>query len=577
MSRKGKKLYSINPAILGMAGLFGLAGLSQIKLQGFEAEKTTGLADKVKKYYVEKVDHARRGAIYCRDLSPMAADANAFVLTVNFAKIPRVPAFAISLSEATGIPAQEFSDRDKGTRTWPNDLTPDQKRKLVALKKEWGADGISVDTTEDRSYPLGTFASSLVGFQRMQQGDEDNAVRAGLELSLNKYLHGEDGKQRGLQDNSGEFLPMRSFDPDKIRKDGSNIVTTIDANIQTAAAISIKKAVIDNKADDGVAIVVSPKSGEILAMATWPSPDPNQPAHSKYDGKNPAYKSVLEPGSTFKILTLAKAYNDGLVHDGDHFFCSGTYAINSKSSIHCDKQHGAHGDVDPTMAIAKSCNVAAAQWALKVGNANFLQYLTDLGLREKTGIELSGEINNRITPDKWAARLQLATWGFGQSMNVTPITLARAFCTVANGGYKVPLKLVKSIDGEEVKSPPQSKQILSKAACDYTLLCMQRVMEAGTGRSMQIAGYEMGGKTGTAQKMGKGQTGGHVSNFVGMIPARDPEAVVLVMVNNPKGGKYYGADVAGPVFVDVAHSVIRNLRIPATSSISQTIPKVIEH
>ncbi len=576
MSRKGKKLYSINPAAIGMAGLFGLAGLSQLKLQGFEADHTMDLADNVQKYYVEKIDHAKRGAIFCRDLTPMAVDANAYVLTINFAQIPRVPAFAIALSEATGIPSHEFSDKDKGTRTWPNDLSPEQKAKVMGIKKDWNADGISVDSAEDRTYPLGQFASSLVGFQRMQTGDEANAVRAGLESSLNNVLHGEDGRQRGLQDNSGEFLPMRSFEPDKIRKDGAQVVTTIDANIQTAAAISIKKAVTDNKADDGVAIVVSPKTGDILAMATWPAPDPEQPSRSKFDGKNPAYKEILEPGSTFKILTLAKAYNDGLVHEGDHFMCSGTYQINSKSAIHCDKKHGAHGLVDPETAIAKSCNVAAAQWALKVGNENFLKYLTDLGLREKTGVEFSGEIKNRIVPDKWAAKLQLATWGFGQSMNVTPITLARAFCTIANGGYQAELRLIKSIDGEEIKSKPLTKQVLSKRACDYTLLCMQRVMEAGTGKTLQIAGYEMGGKTGTAQKMGKGELGGHVSNFVGMIPAKDPEAVVLIMVNNPKGAKYYGAEVAGPVFVDVAHSVIKNLRIPATSDISQTIPKTPE-
>ena len=564
---------SINPAVIGMAGLFALAGISQIKLQGLEADHTTELADKVNKYFVEKVDKARRGAIYCRDMSPLAIDSNAWVLTINFSKVPRLPGFGIALSEATGIPAHEFEDRDSGTRSWPKELTADQKKQVLALKKEWAADGISVDSAQDRTYPLGQFASSLVGFQRRTPGDDSATTRAGLEASLNKYLLGDNGRQRGLQDNSGEFLPLRSYEPNKIRKDGAKIVTTLDPDIQMEAANSIKKAVTQNKADDGVAIVMSPKTGEILALATWPSPDPASPAHSKWDGKNPAFKEVLEPGSTFKILTLAKAYNDGLVHAGDHFHCSGTYAINSKSAIHCDKEHGAHGDVDPVMAIAKSCNVAAGQWALKIGNENFLQYLTDLGLREKTGLEFSGEVKNRITPDQWAAKLQLATWGFGQSMNVTPITLARAFCTVANGGFKIPLKLIKSIDGVEQKSSVVPKRVLSKAACDYTLECMLAVMNEGTGKTVQIPGYDLGGKTGTAQKMGKGQKGGHVSNFVGTIPAKNPEAIVLVMINNPKGGKFYGSEVAGPVFRDVATSVIKTLRIPKSSLIGQTTTK----
>ncbi len=135
MSRKGKKLYSINPAIVCMAGLFGIAGASQIKLQGFEAEKTTELADKVNKYFVEKKDKAKRGSIYCRDLTPLAIDANTYILTINFAKIPRVPGFGIALSEATGIPAIEFSDRAKGTRSWPTEMTPDQKKTSAGNKK----------------------------------------------------------------------------------------------------------------------------------------------------------------------------------------------------------------------------------------------------------------------------------------------------------------------------------------------------------------------------------------------------------------------------------------------------------
>ena len=162
-------------------------------------------------------------------------------------------------------------------------------------------------------------------------------------------------------------------------------------------------------------------------------------------------------------------------------------------------------------------------------------------------------------------------------MNLTPITLTRAFCTIANGGYRIPLKLIKSVDGVEQKSKVESKRVLSKDACDYTLHCMQAVMEKGTGRQMQIAGYDLGGKTGTAQKMGKGSNGGHVSNFVGMVPARDPQAVVLVMVNNPRGGKYYGAEVAGPVFTDVAHSVIKSLNIAPTHDLNTIAPKKPEH
>ena len=567
MSRNAKKLHSINPAVFCMAGLFGFAGLTQIKLQGFEAEKTTDLADKVHKYFVEKKDIAKRGSIYCRDLTPLAVDANSYILTVNFTKIPRVPGFAIALSEATGIPAIEFTDREKGTRSWPTDLTSDQRKVVLRIKRDWSADGISVDRGQERSYPLGSFASSLIGFQRIEAGDEKKALRIGLEASLNDVLVGVDGRQRGLQDNNGELLPLRSDDPEVIRKDGARVITTIDANIQTSAALAIRNAVISNKADDGVAIVANPNSGEIYAMATWPASDPNDQSQSKWDGKNPAYKEVLEPGSTFKILTLAKAASLGLVQEGMVWNCNGTLGINSVSSVHCDKSHGVHGNVDAEAAIAKSCNVTSAQWALKIGNNAFFDYLGDLGLREKTNLGLLGEVRNKIVPDRGAPKLQLATWGFGQSMSVTPLSLTRAFCTIANGGKKIPLKLIRSIDGVETKPISESKQVLSKEACDYTLHCMQAVMEKGTGRSMQMAGFDLGGKTGTAQKLGKNVKSGYVSNFVGVIPAKDPQAVVLIMVNNPKAGKFYGADVAGPVFTNVAHSVIKNLRIPPSHTV----------
>jgi cell division protein FtsI/penicillin-binding protein 2 len=570
MSRTGKKLYSINPAVICMAGLFGFAGLSQIKLQGFEAEKTTELANKVNKYFVEKKDRAKRGSIYCRDLTPLAVEADSYILTINFAKIPRLPGFGIALSEATGIPVIEFSDREKGTRSWPMELSADQMKMVAGVKKEWAADGVSIESARKRSYPLGQFTSPFVGFQRVQAGEEKKLVRIGLEASLNEVLQGVDGRQRGLQDNNGDFLPLRSYEPDVIRKDGSKVVTTIDANIQTAAALAIRKAVISNKADDGAAIVANPKTGEVYAMATWPASDPNDGAQSKYDGKNPVYKEVLEPGSTFKILTLAKAYSEGLVREGMYWNCNGTLKLNSVSAVHCDRSHAFHGDVDAVGAIAKSCNVTSAQWALKIGNKNFLDYLGDLGLREKTKLELSGEVNNLISPDPGAPKLQLATWGFGQSMSVTPISLTRAFCSIANGGFRIPLRLVRSIDGVEQKPKSESKRILSQDACDYTLHCMQAVMEKGTGRSMQMAGYDLGGKTGTAQKLGKNVKGGYVSNFIGVVPAKDPQAVVLIMVNNPKGGKFYGADVAGPVFTDVAHSVIKNLKIQPTRLMSQT-------
>jgi cell division protein FtsI/penicillin-binding protein 2 len=186
----------------------------------------------------------------------------------------------------------------------------------------------------------------------------------------------------------------------------------------------------------------------------------------------------------------------------------------------------------------------------------------DLGLQSRTGLDLPGEIRSRAAKDIGNPGLQLANLGFGQAMSVTPIALAGAFGAIGNEGKRVPLRLVKSVNGIE-RPIREGQQVLSKQSCDYTLECMERVMSSiGTGSSLRIPGYRIGGKTGTAQKFSKGQNRGYVSNFVGMIPARDPQAVILVMIDDPKAGKIYGSDVAGPVFKDVAKVVIARLNIP---------------
>jgi cell division protein FtsI/penicillin-binding protein 2 len=566
--KKDVKVLGLNPAPIAMMAMLGLAGLSQFKLQAFESQTTMDLADKVNKYFVNKIDTARRGAIYTADMKPLAEEAKTWTLTINFAKIPRTSSFAAALSEASGIPSHEFSDKESGTRTWSQPLTSAQKEAIQAVKKSYLADGVSIDASEGRTYPMGIYASAIVGLQRIMPGTKDGVIRTGFESSLNKQLVGVNGRQRGLQDKNGEFLPLRSYEPDQIRRDGAKIVTTIDSELQIASTIAVRRAVEANRADDGVAIVVQPQTGEVLTVATWPAADPNVTGNSMLDGKNPAYMNVLEPGSTFKILTLAKAINDGVVAPGQYTHCTGTMAIGTKSKIRCDEHHGnrAHGDIGPEMAIAKSCNVSAAFWSRKVGVDGFFEYLDELGLRETTGLNLQGEVRSRAVRDRWAAQLQLATLGFGQSMSVTPLALAGAFSTIANDGKRVPLKLVKDVNGKPVTPDKEAVQVLSKKACDYTLDCMEAVIESdrGTGKTLRIPGYRLGGKTGTAQKIGKGGADGYVSNFVGVIPAKEPKALVLIMINNPKAGKFYGADVAGPVFTEVAKMTIKRLSIPPT-------------
>ena len=562
MSQVAKK--KVNLAPVGMLILFGGTALSQVKLQVFERQKTIDLANEVRKYEVTKSTRARRGTIQTADGKPLAQDAKKWRLQIDLGKVPHTPSFAIALAEASGIPAHEFSDQRKGGRDWSINLSEYQMAKVAQVKKDFDAAGVTLMELAARNYPLGSLASGLVGRQYMSGKGGEIVQRFGLEFSLDRILGGRDGKQTGLQDKNGEFLPMRSDSPEVVKQDGAKVVTTIDSEIQTAAALSVRRAVERNRATSGVAVVTDPKNGDVLAIASWPVVEPDEQGLSPLDEKNPAYTSLLEPGSTFKILTLTKAISDGTISEGQTTNCTGQLMIGARARVRCDEHHGnrAHGIVDPTLAIAKSCNVAAATWSRTIGVDGFFDFLRDLGLQSRTGLDLQGEIRSRAAKDIGNPGLQLANLGFGQAMSVTPIALAGAFGAIGNEGKRVPLRLVKSVNGIE-RPIGEGQQVLSKQSCDYTLECMERVMSSiGTGSALRIPGYRIGGKTGTAQKFSKGQNRGYVSNFVGMIPARDPRAVILVMIDDPKAGKIYGADVAGPVFKDVAKSVITRLNIP---------------
>lgn len=352
------------------------------------------------------------------------------------------------------------------------------------------------------------------------------------------------------------------------RKDGDSITLTIDSDLQSAASAEIRKAVEANKADDGVAIILDPHTGDVLAMANWPSfspynPDGTEGDLSKNTGFNPAIMGVLEPGSTFKILTLAKGLDSGKVHMNDVINCTGELHINSAWRVRCDSHHGnrAHGAVDAMSAIAKSCNVSAATWALKVGRTDFLKYVEHLGILKKPNLGLPKESRGLFNYNEYAKPLQLATVGFGQSITTTPIALASAFAMLGNGGVRIPPRLVKKIGASEVPTG-QPDRIVKTQTAEEVMHCMEAVIQSdeGTGKSLRIPGYTLAGKTGTAQKIGGG-TSGYVANFVGFVPAPNPKALILVMVNHPTNGKYYGATVAGPVFLSLAKAVIRRYGI----------------
>lgn len=561
---------------------FAAAAATQAQKQLFGAQDTIQKAKKSGRFLQRIEDVPIRESILASDNVALAKQRAGSTLELSFGAIPKSPALYSDLSEATGIPATEFlalANSEVPYRSWNRALALEQVARVNAVKIKYRADGISLRNGGERDYPLAEAAAGITGFVKNAEG------HTGLELSRNSVLQGKTGVTVGLVDRTGKFLPMRIDSSSSKRVEGREILLTIDSELQIEATRILRRSVESNEATSGVAIVMRPKTGDIVAMANWPSYDPNKVHAAQDDGEvaigyNPATMAVLEPGSTFKPLTLAKALNDGKVAMGDYVHCAGSLNVWANINLGCDDhggRGGAHGSVDPTAAIARSCNVSAMVWAKKIGREPFIGFLEDIGLLSNSKLGLPLEARGQINRKEYATGLQLANFGFGQSMTVTPVSLIGAFGTLANGGVRMEPRLIKRVGDVETPIEP-GRRVLSKESCDLVLESMRSVFDSdsGTAKSLRIAGYELGGKTGTAQKTnrktGTMEGGGYVSNFIGFVPARKPEIVILVMIDNPQAGQYYGGLVAGPVFKELVPFAVSRLGLNKTSP-TEPFPK----
>ena len=548
-----------------MSAVFLAAFYSQARVQTFGSSDVREKASKAMSLIVTSTEPAVRGQILTSDGKVLARDEGAYQLNIDFDSVPSSDAFFLDVSKASGVSGAEiieFSRGEKRKRTWPQMLTSEQKRKVDEVKSRWRADGISCSGTGQRSYPMSWLTSSVVGLL----GTEETSK--GIEAKYQSVIAGKPGVSKGMRDRTGAFLPMRMEEGSVKRVDGSDIVLTLDSDLQRAAAESIRRAVEANKAQSGVAVILDPKTGDVLAMANWPTFDPSTRQGPSGEGSdlNQNVQARFEPGSTMKILTLAKALDAGAVTAGWTGQCSGSLVI-GPYRVSCAYHNGsnAHGSVDLEKAIAQSCNVSAASWAVKVGYDDFRKFIDDIELLKVPNVGLPSEIRGEISNEPVAKTHDLMCWGFGQSMGVTPLALAGAFTALGNGGLEMKPRLIKSIGG---KGNPISagKRIFRPETAERVQEYMEQVISSshGTGKALRIPGYRLGGKTGTAERIGR-VGGGYVSNFVGFVPAIEPKAVVLVMIDRPTGPKHFGGEVAGPVFLELARSLIAKYNLPPAS------------
>ncbi len=431
--------------------------------------------------------------------------------------------------------------------------------------RELDLDGIGLTEESRRFYPKGKLACHILGISGI-----DNTGLDGLDLYYDDLIGGTDGRlliehdawNREIPEATHRYVPPT---------DGSDLVLTIDETIQYILERELDKAVELRKPKAACGIVMDPKTGEILAMASRPNFDPNNyndyPASNR---RNFAVNDAYEPGSTMKITTAAAALEEDAVKASDRFFCPGSIKVANRS-ISC-AGGTSHGSMNFNEVVEKSCNVGFITTGLKLGLDNYYRYLNAFGFGQKTGIDIPGEARGITVPKSRATQVDLATMSFGQANAVTPIQLVTAASAIANGGTLMKphlLKQVLSPDGE-VKSnvaPTKVRQVISKETADELCLILEGVVQNGSGRNAFIEGYRVAGKTGTAQKIAPG--GGYMSNeyvasFLGFAPANDPRLVCIIVIDAPQGYPYYGGWVAAPVFREVMADSLRYLEVPRT-------------
>ena len=446
-------------------------------------------------------------------------------------------------------------------------IESDKADAVRAFKTEHGLRGVRLEPDTKRYYPFGTLLSQTIGFT-----STDGTGQSGLELTYNKYLTGKDGERIAETDSRGNQIAdsmIQEFPP----TDGSTLKLTVDANIQSYLENALAEAVQVNNAKNAQGIIMDVNTGAIVAISTKPDYDPNSPPRDDMQmlaelSRNRIVTDAYEPGSTFKILTLAAALDSGSTHLEDSFYCNGGYIVNGER-IKCWK-HAGHGSQNLTRATENSCNCCFMKLALTMGTEKFYDYLYAFGLGQSTGSGLVGESEGIVTHQKYVTQNDLARIGFGQSIAVTPIQLASAVCAAINGGELHTPYIVDEIisaSGETVFKADTSpvRRVISAESSAYVRQILQSVVDNGTGKNAKLANYTVGGKTGTAQKYdeyGRVSSGNYICSFIGFAPADEPRYLCLILVDEPRVSSIFGSTVAAPFVRRVLENVLTLKEVP---------------
>lgn len=438
---------------------------------------------------------------------------------------------------------------------------------------EPGLAGLFWRDEQKRSYPYQTLAAHILGFS-----NSDDVGQAGIEQSQEDNLRGAVVKGWQERDRLGRILETDSEE----RESPKNIVLTISNSIQYKTEKALAEGARAAYARSAMAVVMDPRTGEILAMANYPTFDPNSYAQAKPEvWMNHAVQSIYAPGSVFKLITYSSALQENLIEVNQMIDCS---AGRIDVAGHVFKDSHSIGNVSYIDALAHSSNVAAIRTGLRVGKDRFYNYAKNFGFGERTGIELPGEVRGQFrSPERWAGD-SLGSMSIGYEMGVTALQMTSAFATIANDGVRVQPHVVKEVRNEDgtVASVPEvpRTQVVSQETAANVRQMLRQVVMAGTGRRAQLNGYTSAGKTGTAwkfnPKLKKVDPGKYVSSFIGFAPAENPAVVIAVVMDEPAVGARDGGTVSAPVFREIAEQVLPELNIVPDGNIKQAPPPTVE-
>lgn len=462
---------------------------------------------------------------------------------------------ARTLSEILGVSYEEMmkhvSKKTSIERVHPEGRNLDFE--IADKINSYNYDGVYLLKESKRDYKYKNVLSHVIGYTGI-----DNQGLSGLELKYDKELTGKNGSIKYFSDGKGKRLSMPEIYSEP--ENGNDIKLTIDLDIQLSLENELSNAYTKYEAEGAIGLVMNPKTGEILAMSSYPSFEPaNYKEYStEVINRNLAIWSNFEPGSTFKIVTLAAAINEGKVNIfEDHFYDTGKVKV-ANATLHCWKRKG-HGDQTYVQVVENSCNPGFVSLGQKLGKELLFKYITELGFGKKTGIDLNGEGTGILFKIDKIGPVELATSAFGQGISVTPIQQVTAVSSIVNGGSLYVPYVVSEVGDRSISPTIKRRNVISKETSDVVKYALESVVANGSGRNAYIENYRVGGKTGTAQKVGSDgryMSGNYVLSFIGFMPANDPEFVIYIALDHPKGVTQYGGVVSAPIARNVLKDII---------------------